>query len=318
MTITASYIAHSILYIAIIAGIGFILRKKGVLSPKRDTLLVNMLVYVAFPALTFTTILKQFTMQSLPLLGILFSASIGIFALGMLIAAIYLLFLKRFVYAREVMGLLSLHNCAYLPMNIALFIRDETTRGNYLLYIFLYTAGFNLLMWSIGSYMIFKKEKEHFKIQTLLTPPVTSVILALLVALAGFQHKIPAKIIWPLEKIGGTSFFLSLITLGSALATVNTSLLRQSRVKSSLVHISILKLFIIPLLIHVFNCLTHTLNSLGFFILLQAAMPSAVSLTVVGSYRKADISYLSVGIFLTTVFSLATIPAWLFVSRYYW
>jgi len=318
MTFTISHILYSVLYIALVAGLGFTLRKKEILTPGRDALLVNLLVYVTFPCLTFSTILKQFTVRSLPLLGTLFGASIGIFALGILLSAGYLLFLKKFAYAREIVGLLSLHNCAYLPMNIALFIRDAHVRNDYLLYIFLYTAGFNLLMWSIGSYLIFKKPKEPFKIQTLFSPPVTSVILALLIVLTGFNRFVPERLIWVMDKIGSTSFFLSLITLGSALGIVDMSLLKQPRVAGSLVNVSLLKLLCIPLLIHGINYAAHGFNRMGFFMLLQAAMPSAVSLTVVGNYRNAHVSYLSVGIFLTTLLSLATIPFWIFLSRYYW
>jgi predicted permease len=50
---------------------------------------------------------------------------------------------------------------------------------------------------------------------------------------------------------------------------------------------------------------------LGFFIVLQAAMPSAVSLPIVANLRKADSEFISQAVLFTHIFSIATVPVWL-------
>ena len=48
----------------------------------------------------------------------------------------------------------------------------------------------------------------------------------------------------------------------------------------------------------------------GLFIVIQTAMPSAVSLPIVVNLHKADSEFVSQGVLLTHILSIFTIPLW--------
>lgn len=317
MIITGAHVVYAVLHLVIIAGLGYFLRRRNIMQESADTFLTTLLVNISFPCLVFATIAEQFTSSQLPVLGKLFIADVGIFIAGVLAAGLPVLFLKRLPHKQEIVGLAAFQNCAYIPMNIALFIKEPVFRDKFLLYVFLYTAGFNLLMWSIGSFLVFKKEKERFDPGTLFSPPVSSVFVSLAVVLTGLVRFIPGVLLSSIKTVGEASFFLSLLLLGSALSLIDVHIFRKKSILIALAAVTFIKLLVVPLLVHVVDMQLAMRGILGFFILVQAAMPAAVSLIVVGAYRKADVQFLSAGIFLTTVVSVVTIPLWLNMYRYY-
>jgi predicted permease len=50
---------------------------------------------------------------------------------------------------------------------------------------------------------------------------------------------------------------------------------------------------------------------LGLFIVMQAAMPSAVSLPLLANLRKADSEFISQSVLFTHIISIVTVPLWL-------
>jgi len=317
MIITGSHVVYAILHLVIIAGLGYFLRRRNIMQESADTFLTTLLVNVSFPCLAFSTIAGQFTTGQLPVLGTLFIADIGIFIAGVVTAGFSFLFLRRLPHKKEITALAAFQNCAYIPMNLALFIQEPLFRERFLLYVFLYTAGFNLIMWSLGSFLVLKKKEERFDVGTLLSPPVSSVFVSLAVVLTGLVRYIPGVLLSSIRTIGDASFFLSLLLLGSALSLIDVRIFRNKHILFALGAATILKLLVVPLLVHALNMQFAVRGLLGFFILVEAAMPAAVSLIVVGAYRKANVQFLSAGIFLTTVVSVVTIPLWLNMYRYY-
>ena len=206
------------------------------------------------------------------------------------------------------MSLVSFQNCGYLPMNIVFFLLPSKARSTFLIYIFLYILGFNILMWSVGSFLIFKRREEKFQFKSLLNPPILSIILSLLVVYLGLRRFIPAFILSPLKMIGQTSFVLSMIILGGWLAKSNIIIHSNMPV---IIKISILKLIILPLFIFIGILYKGVVSLLGLFIILEACMPSAASLPIVVNLRKADSEFASYGVFFTHLVSIATVPLWI-------
>ena len=317
MIIGGTDVVYTVLHLIIVASLGYFLRKRRILLEQTDTFLTTLLVNVTFPCLTFSTILAQFDFSMTGTLGVLFLASLALFVIGIAVAVIPFPAFRRITYKKELVGLIAFQNCAYIPMNIALFIKNQAFRDKFLLYVFLYTAGFNLIMWSLGSFFIFRKKGERFETMSLLTPPVSSVFISLAAVWLGISRFIPSIVLTSLKTIGDVSFFLSLLLLGSALAAVDVSTIKKRSVLFILLAFSLLKLMAVPGIVHLTATMIPIQGLLGYFILIEAAMPSAVSLVVVGSYRRANLHILSAGIFLTTLMSAVTIPFWLsYYHRY--
>ena len=234
--------------------------------------------------------------------------SIAIFSLGYGLGALASLN-KKATAKKEFVSLVSFQNGGYLPMNIAFFLFAPALRDKFLVYIILYLLGFNILMWSIGSFFIFKKRGEQFALKSVFTPPITSTLFALLIVYTNTGRFIPAIVLDPVRMIGDTSFVLSMIILGSWLAQIDVhDFLKRIAIISE---VSFLKLIVLPGLFFLFILGMKLYSLLGLFILVEASMPSAVSLPIVAHLRKADSEFVSQGVFFSHLLSIITIPFWL-------
>ena len=192
-------------------------------------------------------------------------------------------------------------------MNLALFLFSSPLRDTFLIYIFLYILGFNILMWSVGSFLIFKKEKEGFKMRSLFTMPIVSIIISLLCVYLKINKFFPELIISPLALVGKMSFPLSMILLGAWLAKGEKLASKEALLAS------FIKLFLLPFVFFILILKFKLFSLWGFFILTQASMPSAASLPIVAQMRGGNSEVVSCGVFLSHVLALFTVPIWLFL-----
>ena len=234
--------------------------------------------------------------------------SVGMFFLGVVLGGTVSFSIPR-ALRREFISLASLQNCGYLPMNITLFLLEPSLRDQFLLYIFLYLLGFNIFMWSVGAFFIFRKKGEKFEVKSLFTPPIFSVIVALFFVYTGFRRFLPGVIMAPLQLIGETTFPLSMIILGVWLA--------KNKTKDLFLHFSpilkvlIIKLIVIPFMFFLAVLKFEVYSLFGLFIILEASMPSAASLPIVVNFRKGNSEFISRGVFFTHLASIITIPLWI-------
>jgi len=287
--------------------LGFYLYRRKIFKDEALSFLTMFVINISIPSLIFSNIITHFQPDKMSSPLIFIALSVGIFLLGLFLGMLFSLKSQKSI-RREFITLISFQNCGYLPMNIAVFLLPHPIRETFLTYIFLYILGFNILMWSIATFFIFKKKEETFRMKSMLTPPVLSTIISLVIVYLGLQKIIPTVIIVPIEAIGQTSFVLSMIILGAWLA--------KSRVKSYLYSLSAWKMAVIKLILLpaiVFSVIVHNsvYSLLGMFIILEASMPSAASLPIVVNLRGGNSKFISYGVFITHAISLITIPLWI-------
>lgn len=300
-------IFSAVIKMVFIIFLGFYLYRREIFKDEALDFITTFVVNISVPFLIFANIVSQFNPTTMPSPFIFIGISIGIFILG-LIGGIFFSSGVKGSVRREFILLTSFQNCGYLPMTLTLFLFDVSTQRIFLNYIFLYILGFNILMWSVASYLILKKKEERFKISSLFTPPILSVVISLIVVYTGVKRGIPNFIISPVEMIGQTSFVLSMIILGGWLAK---SSLRTYINDINVVKVVIVKLVVIPLVVFVLILKFRLYSLLGLFILMEASMPSAASLPIVASMRGAKGEFVSYGVFVTHLVSIITIPIWI-------
>ena len=232
--------------------------------------------------------------------------SVVIFLLGWTVSL--LIYHGKMLHS-EFAGLVSFQNCGYLPLTITVFLLSAESAGQFQVYIFLYLLGFNVLMWSVGSYFLFRHSKEKFGLKTLLSPPVSGTILALLFVYTGTAKWLPQIILSPMKMIGDMTFVLSAIVLGGWLAQVNLKGIKEHLYP--LVLASIARLVIIPAIFFIVVMYAKMYSLIGLFVILIAAMPSAISLPVVVNMKNGDTDFVSQGVFITHVAGILTITFWL-------
>ncbi|MBN3040057.1 MAG: AEC family transporter [Candidatus Omnitrophica bacterium] len=307
------YIAATILKLSIIALFGFILYKKGLINDGILKFLTGFVVNFTVPFLIFSNLIENHEVVLGYSLWKFLFISIAIFSSGLLLAIITSGRHKH-KFKREFLSLVSFQNAGYLPMNLAVFLFSGVLRQAFLVYVFLHLLGFNIIMWSVGSFFIFKEKEESFNLKSLFTAPIISTAIGLLFVYTKAAAVIPAIILDPVRMIGDVSFVLSMIVLGSWLAKVE---LQGSRSKTALIaKVAVNKLVVLPLIFFLILIIINQRSLLGVFVVLQTAMPSAASLPIIASMRRADNDFISQGVFFTHICSIITIPVWLLILRF--
>ncbi|HIE36355.1 MAG TPA: hypothetical protein EYP89_03860, partial [Candidatus Omnitrophica bacterium] len=287
---------------------GFYLYRKRYLKEEVLNFLTFFVINFSIPFLIFSRLVKNASLVLKYPLVLFLSLSVGIFLSGLLLGIIFSL-KKNHPFRKEFISCVSFQNCGYLPMNIALFLFSSPLQEEFLVYVFLYILGFNIIIWSVGSFFIFKRKDEDFKIKSIFSPPVISTIFALFLIYPKIHYLIPNFFLSILEMIGNLSFALSMIILGGWLAKVELKGVYENIFL--IIKAAFLKSILLPLISLFFLYYLKVSSLLGLFILLESSMPSAVSLPIVASLRRANTGIVSQIVFFTHIMSIFTIPFWL-------
>lgn len=303
-------IASGILKIFLLLIAGYLLYKKGLV--KRDAVdgLSNILIWACIPALIFTRITSTFDPFEFTDWWILPVSSIAMSFAGLTVGYIFQRPIKNFRPRREFMSACAFQNSGYLPMTLVAFVCSGPFCDRLLVYIFLFLLGFNISVWSFTPAFLSRRFMKNFKPSSILNPPVIITIFAIFLVFVSGRGRVHNLISDPLRMLGDSSFPLSLIALGAYLA-------EHKGVKSdnwlALASCVLAKLICLPAAVFILVRFLPLSQALKFFILLEAMMPSAVSLILIGQYANADNKFLSSVIFYSHLLSIVTIPIWLLV-----
>ncbi len=305
-------IAYGILKIFFLLAIGYALYAKKII--KRDSIgdLSSILIWACFPALIFTKITSTFDPFVFPKWWILPISSMIMAFIGLGVGYLFQRPLKGFKSGREFMMSCAFQNSGYLPMTLVAFVCTGAFCDKVLVYIFLFLMGFNVLIWSFGPAFLSGNLKGNFKLSAVLNPPVTVTILSIVWVFLMGKGSVHNLVFDPLAMLGDSSFPLALIVLGAQLAAYRGF---KSENWGALATCMFAKLIILPIIaLGLIRCLPLP-YALKFFIFLEATMPAAVSLVVIGQYVNADNRFLSGMIVYSHLLAIITIPAWLLIFR---
>lgn len=311
------------MFILILAG--WLARRRGYLREEASGILSRIVVDGAFPALVFTQMLRTVDAASLrqdwllPLLPI--PLVLIAYLAGLLVAPLFGGKAQR----NTVLFLISSPNWVFLPLPIA-----EALYGSAgVRVILLSNMGAQLTLWSIGVWIL------HGNISQALRNLRTNIGLwataaGILVALAfpaarelGSLHANPASlsgiagvaVIDALTMLGSLTIPLALLAIGAQLGAIPISI---RRLPASLWGVVLTRLIAAPLAT---VALGMALARMGFrlpevtrmVVVLVAAMPVAIVCSVMAERYGGDTRLAAQGVFLTTLFSLLTVPALFFL-----
>jgi len=146
-----------------------------------------------------------------------------------------------------------------------------------------------------------------FKLKNIFSPPVIANLSALLLIALGLNKLIPATVTKSLQMIGSCTLPLAMIVVGG-----NVALMHLERINKKTISFFLLgKLIILPAL-GLWIALRFGLPQLiGFLIVMQLAMPSATSLSVIIRHYKKEDALISQGVFFSHIIGLFTMPVFL-------
>jgi len=297
--------------IFILGAIGYFLVKKDILGQDGLRSLSRLVIEVIFPILIFTRLVGKFNFNIYPNWWIFPLASIIITIAGLVIASPFSLLIRGNKNKLQFLSLVGFQNSGYLPLALVAALLPADKMDTMFIYIFLFLLGFDLVVWSLGVYMLTFVRTKRFELGSLFSPPVIANLLSLILIFLGLNKLIPHFIFRPLEMVGDCTLPLAMFMVGGNIASGRFDRLD----KKAVALMSLAKLVILPLL-GLFLILKLRLPGLmGLLILMQLAMPPATSLSLITRHYQKEDSLISQGIFFGHILSLLTIPV--FLSLYF-
>jgi len=305
-------IAFGVLKILLLASVGYALRVSKLLKKEGIDGIGNVLVWAALPALMITKITGNFEPAAFKGWWLLPISAIIIALGGLAIGYVFQKPLKEFGARREFMGACAFQNSGYLPMTLVTFICSGVFCDKLLVLIFLFLIGYNLILWSLLPPFLSPKKAYKLKLSSFINAPLTATVLSVISVFLFGTGWMPEIISDPLKLLGNSSFPLALITLGAYLAEHTGHMPENWK---ALISAVFAKLIAFPAVVFMILKAIPMEETYKFLFMLEAAMPSAVTLVIIGYYSKADNKFLSGIIFYTHLLSVISIPVWLYVFK---
>jgi predicted permease len=293
--------------IFILGGLGYVLVKKNMLSSLGLEALSRLVIQIIFPALILNQMLRDFRFNLYPNWWVFPLLSLGITILGLAVGFLLLKLIKLKTHKLQFLSLVGFQNSGYLPLAMVAAIFSGQELNDIFIYIFLFLLGFDLVAWSLGIYMLTYDKEVKFKLKNIFSPPVIANLSALLLIALGLNKLIPATVTKSLQMIGSCTLPLAMIVVGG-----NVALMHLERINKKTISFFLLgKLIILPAL-GLWIALRFGLPQLiGFLIVMQLAMPSATSLSVIIRHYKKEDALISQGVFFSHIIGLFTMPVFL-------
>ncbi|MFA5645806.1 MAG: AEC family transporter [Candidatus Ratteibacteria bacterium] len=284
-------------------------------TAKRTAVIITNFFY---PALIFSSLTSNFTLQKLASHWVLPAATFGIMAIGYF-AGIAIRDFFRFSSpsSRNVfLFQTTINNYSFLPMPIVLMYWGD---AGIALLIFS-TLGSEIAVWTLGILGLtgntFKKENlRHLFSMPMLALFSAIIVLCLKAAGVGtwlgsygsFFPEISASLITSLDMFGKAAIPLAMFVAGSRLLDVHISEIFHP----AQFGIAGIRLLFVPAVAIALLIALPISKEILPVLATVAVMPCAIASVVLSETYGADAEYAAAGVFLTHVFGLITIPAWL-------
>ena len=150
----------------------------------------------------------------------------------------------------------------------------------------------------------------HFQLKKIFTPPLISVIISLILLLAGVH---PAGSVWDaVTGIGNCTKYLAMLYIGASMAQKGFKRLLSRPV---LFAMAFVKMLVGPILVFLFLRMLHLVDGTWLLmIVMMMSVPAPVVICVQAAMNRSDEDYAIGGMVLTTLVSLGTLPAVMYLT----
>ncbi len=294
-----------VLFLLIISGI--IIKKKNIVTDHINDEISRLVINICLPAFIISSMDFGFSVDVLINSGLLVLLSFSIYGMSIVISKIFTKVLKIQGAARDVYEYVAVFsNCGFMgyPVLHAAFGEEAV------FYAAIYNLSFSVLVWSYGVFIMnrshqntIEKKSVWTMLKSSVNPAMVAVFIGFIMFLTGI--KLPGPIYQTVKMIGSTTTPLSMMFIGFILAEVHPKeLFSDWRDFVLTVH----RLVVLPLLVFV---ILNALGIEGITLIIPVvitAMPAAANSAIIASRYKSDFKLASKLIFITTLFSILSIP----------
>jgi predicted permease len=278
--------------------VGVYAKKKGYINKEINGGLSNILLNICFPLLIISSFNIDFNREML-------NNSVKIFLFTVLISVILIILGIMFFHRineRQAVVLkfgLVFSNCSF--MGYPILAQVIGSKG--IFYGSIFTMVFNLFAFTYGV-MLFTGEKDIKGLRkALINPNIFAVIIGFAVFI--FSIKIPFPISKSMALVGSMTTPLSMLILGAMIAEMN---IKEVFAGYKVYYALIARLIVAPIITLVVLRLFGASDIVIKVIVIAEAMPFASNTAVFAGQYNGDKSLASRCVFITTAFSILTIP----------
>ena len=306
------------IYLLMVVGGG--LRRADVLGEQMDAGLTKLVIHVLYPALILDKILRAELLRDVKVVGWAVGVGFVIVVIGLGVALV----VGRAIGLRKGTGWRSftltagIQNYGYvaIPLLMVFFPENETA---VLGLLFTHSLGVELGVWTLG--MLILRGKPFRSLGEVLSGPIVAVVVGLLLVVARIDllvaHSPVAAFFFEmflnlLHWVGLAAFPVGLLLIG----TVISDLLGKERYSVRVgVGSLVVRMVVMPLIILFLARFLPLVTELKQLLLVQAAMPSAVTPIVYARHYGADPAAAVHVVLTTSVAAIVSIPIVISLGR---
>ncbi|AZR72119.1 hypothetical protein BBF96_01145 [Anoxybacter fermentans] len=300
---------YQILVLFMILLIGFIIYRLKVIDEHLIGGLSRLIMDVTLPAMIITSMSFDFSREILFKSGQLFFISLGLYFFSWIIALLVTWKMKITDRERDIFQfMLTFSNVGFMGYPVIGAIYGKL--GIFYTSIFNFTFG--LVVWTLGVWLFRRREGENFTFhwRMFLTPGIVAVLIGFGFFL--FSIKLPYPIFHTLDLLGSTTTPLSMLMVG---ALMGKSAIRKMWKNKQIYLASFVRLVVIPfftlILVLPFK---FSETMLGVIVILMG-MPAAANTAIFAKRFGGDAELGAEVVFISTLFSIVTIPCFLFLLK---
>jgi predicted permease len=281
--------------LAVIAAVGALLRKKGVMGDPVVKGISDIVTLVTNPALLLMLTQHEYTPDTLiSFLHVLWMTTL---TMALVMVAVYSVCRRESEKVRPIMALLAvMPNAGFMGLPII-----QTMYGDQgALYLAAVIVGFNLVIWTVGIALI---DRRGFSLKKMFNPGFTAALVGM--ALFLLHIDFPELIDTPLNTLGMLNTPLAMLILGARMAAGFSPRSLMDR-KTALV--SVVKLIGMPLFALVL-ARAFSLDAVATgTLVVSSAMPSAIMSQMLAELYDRDAAFAAQEISFTSLLCVLTIP----------
>ena len=305
-----------ILFILVLMAVGFIARKRGVVSAVGTSEMVRVLIAVIYPCLIFSSV-TQLNAEKLAENWIMPVMALAIAGTGLLLGLMALRCMKGVDQRRASAFLFQnmINNYLFLPLPLVMLLWG--TEGVALL-VFA-SMGFELVVWTLGIFIFSRTSKFSEGIRMMFGSPLIALLFSigwvcvrdLLQAelpAAGFFADLLRRLLdlayFGADTVGKATVAVSMIVSGSRIAALNLRAVFDKQVWI----LSLLRLVVTPVLFILLLKLIPMSETAYGILAVVAVMPAAVSSLVFSERFGGDSDFIASTLLVTHLAAVVTIP----------
>ena len=286
----------------LLVGIGFFIRKKGIVNTEGRMNMIDLCLHITLPFNVLHSFLRKWDWNLFIACGVILLLSVGFNAISVFFSAV--------LYKKQEANRQKSLKYGTIISNSG-FLGNPMVEGIYgsegLLYAALFMLPVRIVMWTIGIAVFLKGRKEKLWKNVLTHPCIVAIYVGVIIMVCGIQF--PTFVEKTIVGISGCNTPLSMMLVGMMLAEVKP----KGLIDKTMVFYTAIRLLIIPAVVFAITAFLPIDGTLRGITVIMAGMPAPITTALLSAKYGGDEKYATGMVFLSTILSLITLPLWCLV-----